>query len=141
MIPNAKDTMRLSNAKDSDDPVSFVPAVGVALHGWMQFMKFKTICKTNNNGYTDEIESTVETHAVRQPLMPQQLLTKPAGQRGWRWEQLHVLPDLDVNLDDKIEYLGVTYRVQAKNSYPEYGYIEYHVVQDYGYLNESPSYE
>ena len=140
MIPNAKDAQTIVNGKDSAYTGS-LPHVGAALHGWMQLMVFGLICKQNIDGYTQEIKSKVTTHALRQPLTPQQLSLKPQGQRDWKWEQLHALPDLQMNPDDQVTYLGQTYRVMEKKEYPEYGYIEYHVGQDFSYLNEVPEYD
>ncbi len=140
MINNAKDSQKISQGKDQDG-ITSLPHVGKALHGWMQLMKFTIICKQSINGYTQEIASTLNTHAVRQPLSPQQLAIKPKGERNWRHEMIHALPDLQLNPDDRVEYLGVRYRVMERNDYPEYGYIQYNVSEDFDFLSEAPSYE
>lgn len=139
MILNAKDANIIVNGKDAKE-INSLPHVGVALHAWMKFMLFGTICKQNIDGRTQEIESKIQTHAVRQPLSAEQLKLKPEGLRSWKWDQLHALPDLVLNTDDRVTYGGITFRVQYKKDWAEYGYIEYHVVQDFGYLNESPEY-
>ena len=104
-------------------------------------MHFITICKQNIDGYTEEIKSEVNTHAVRQPLQPTRLDLREQGERTWQHEMLHALPDLQLNIDDRVQYLGTTYRVVDRNAFPEYGYIQYNVTQDFDYLNEAPEYE
>ncbi len=137
MISNAKDAQIISNGKDSEY-TSSLPKVESALFGWMQIMTFNLICKKNIDGYTQEVKSIIKTRAVRQPMTPQQLSLKPAGQRSWKWETLHALPDLQLQLDDQVTYLDKTFRVMEKSEYPEYGYIEYHLGQDFNYMNEAP---
>lgn len=140
MISNAKDSQIIGNAKDRDN-TSSLPDVSVALHNWMQLMTFNIICKKIIDGYTQEIKSEITTHAVRQPMSPQMIALQPAGSRSWKWETLHALPDLVMNIDDQVTYQGETFRVRGKGNYPEYGYIEYQLVEDYNHMNEAPEYD
>lgn len=140
MINNAKDAQIIVSAKDIDE-VTSLPHVGIALHGMMQLMEFWKICKKNVDGYTQEIESITKTHAVRQPFSDEQIELLPEGERSWKWEMLHALPDLALNTDDRVSYLGRSYTVKSKKNYSEYGYIEYHLIEDYNSLNRAPSYE
>ena len=135
MISSAKDAQQLSSAKDKENVIS-LPHVGIALHGWMQLMTFNLICKQNIEGRTQEIKSVITTHAVRQPFTAEQLAKMNRGQRSWQREMLHALPDLQMNTDDQVTFFGTTYRVEEKISWPEYGYIQYNLVEDYGYMNE-----
>ncbi|MBW1812126.1 MAG: hypothetical protein JRJ39_00260 [Deltaproteobacteria bacterium] len=140
MISNAKDSQSIVSAKDNNN-VSSLPYVAIALHNWMQLMTFNLICKRMIDGYTQEIKSEITTHAVRQPMSPQLVNMQPAGQRSWKWETLHALPDLVMNIDDQVTYQEETFRVKGKKHYPEYGYIEYQLAQDYNYMNEAPEYD
>lgn len=139
MLTNAKDGQIIRNAKDNEN-LSSLPDVSVALHNWMQMMTFNLICKKIIDGYTQEIKSEIITHAVRQPMSAQMISLQPAGQRSWKWETLHALPDLEMNIDDQVTYQGDTFRVTGKTDCSEYGYIEYQMVQDFNYMNEAPEY-
>lgn len=123
-ILNAKDTPLTSN------PGS-LPNVADALLDWFQPMTFKVITKTATDFDIVETATDVDARGVRQPMKPQQLQQKPSGQRKWKWETMHTLPETVLIPDDVIVFAGVRYRVMEKLDWREYGFVEYHLIQDY----------
>ncbi len=120
------------NAKDLPlKKVGFLPDVGDVLMDWFQELTFTKITKTVVNYENVEAETEYTMHGVRQPLNAQQLEMKPEGQRRWRWEMIHALPTVELFNDDVVVFDGVRYRVKDKWNWKEYGFIEYHIVEDY----------
>lgn len=126
MIPikNAKDTPLAANT-------GTVPDVSGAMLNWFQPMTFGLVTKTVEGFQVVEVEDAISFQGVWQALTERQLMLKPEGQRAWSWYWLHAQPTLDLKTDDVIQYLGVQYRVMTKKNYKLYGYIEYHLVQDW----------
>ena len=110
---------------------SNLPDVSDALLDWFQNMTFDLITKAITDYDLTETATTISTKGVRQPFSAQQLSIKPEGQRAWKWETLHCLPNVKLNPDDIVVFNGVRYRVMEKLDYSEYGYLEYHIIQDY----------
>lgn len=124
IIQNAADVLLSQNPGTLPDPSG-------ALLDWFQYMAFTLIRKRVVDYSVVEDKTEISTMGVRQPMKPQQLMMKPEGQRKWRWETIHCLPDLVLNVDDRIRYMDVPYRVMERLDWREYGFIEYHVVEDY----------
>jgi hypothetical protein len=124
MISNAKDILLTANT-------GTLPNMAGTLLEWMQSITVKTIVKTVVDFKLVEAESIINTRGVHQPMNATQLEMKPIGQRQWNWETFHTLADLLVKPDDKIVFNGITYRVMQKWDWREYGFYEYHVVDDY----------
>jgi len=124
MIQNGKD-IKLGIASAS------LPNVSGAMINWFRPMTFGIICKTQIDGFTQEIVTNYCTKGVRQPFTAEQLAIKPEGERSWKWEQLHCLPDLKLKTDSIVLIDCRRYRVMALLDYAEYGYLEYHIIEDY----------
>lgn len=108
-----------------------VPDMGGALLSWFQPMTFGVITKTNVDFQVLETVTNTDFRGVWQQLSPRLLQMKPEGQRSWNWFQVHSTPDLILEPDTIITYLGIQYRVMARIDHRLYNYIEYHVVNDY----------
>ena len=123
----------IKNAKDTPLNVQTgtIPNVGGALLNWLQPMTFGIVTKQTINFEVVETEVDVNFLGVMQPFTERQLFLKPEGQRAWSWFWLHAEPQLDLKVDQIIKYLGIQTRVMAKKNYTIYGYIEYHLVQDW----------
>ena len=119
------------NAKDKPLIYSGLPQVGEVLPSWFQTMTFDVVTKTIVNYEVKETLTTITTQGVRQPMSAQQLSIKPEGQRAWRWETLHCLPDVKLQVDDIVIFDGIKYRVMQRWNWAEYGYLEYHICQAY----------
>lgn len=120
-----------AGAKNLNDQIGTLPQMSEALMDWLQPMTFKQVTKTIVNMQVVETFEDVPMQAVRQPLSAQQVMMKPEGQRSWRWDRLHALPSPELRVDSQVIYNGVEYRVMGKWPWPEYGYVEYHLTQDY----------
>lgn len=123
----------ITNAKDMrlfDNPGT-LPDMSSALLDWFQPMIFTQIVKVVENFVVTETPTDVSFQGVMQPFSDQQVRMKPEGQRTWKWYMLHAEPGLLLNPDDTTKYKGIQYRVLFKRDWKEYGYVEYHLVQDY----------
>lgn len=108
-----------------------VPNVSGALLSWFQPMRFDLIVKTTEAFQVVETTTPINFRGVIQPLTDRQLSLRPEGQRAWSWFQLHSTPNLKLEVDDVVIYLGVQTRVMALKDYSLYGYVEYHLCQDW----------
>lgn len=104
-----------------------LPNLTQAMTSWFQDITVNVITKTVVNFSLQEVRNEVTFEGVMQPLSAQDLKILPEAQRSWVWQQLHCEPSLVLNLDDVIEYGGLSYRVMAKKDYLQYGYVEYHL--------------
>lgn len=114
-----------------DQQSGSLPQVSDALYSWFQNMTFTTIVKTVVNFQVVETPTVLVTMGVKQPFTPEMLLIKPEGQRSWIWSTVHCLPNIELKPDDVITYLNIQYRVMQKLDWHEYGFYEYHLVEDY----------
>ncbi len=124
MIQNASDT-------PLDENPGTLPNMQSALLSYFQPLTFTQIVKTVENFNLVETLTDFSFLGVRQPFTAQQLVQKPEGQRAWKWETVHSLPNLSLLPDDIIIFKSVSYRVMQKFDWTEYGYIEYHIVENY----------
>ena len=127
----------ITNAKDKGLLNSGLPQVGEVLPSWFQTLTFDVISKSLVDYEVQETVLTITTQGVRQPMSAQQLAIKPEGQRGWKWETLHCLPDTILKLDDIVVFEGIKYRVMQKWDWKEYGYVQYEICQAYQQSEES----
>lgn len=111
------------------DSFNTLPDVSDVLPDWFQHLTFQLVTKTQQDYETVEVLTTIHTEGVRQPMSAQQLDLKPEGQRAWKWETIHCLPDVKLKVDDIIIFDGVKYRVMQKWNWAEYGYLEYEICQ------------
>ena len=102
-----------------------------ALANWMVPMVFIKIVKTVVDFQEVETKTNTNFKGVWQPLTGQKLQIKPEGQRAWKWFTCHAEIGLTLIPDEIITYKSTNYRVMEKMDYSEYGYNEYHLVQDY----------
>lgn len=108
-----------------------VPDVSGALRDWFQPMIFTPVSKVVEGFQVVETADPVNFQGVLQPFTERQLLLKPEGQRAWTWLLLHAEPVLTLAVDDVVLYLGVQTRVMSRKNFSLYGYVEYHLVQDW----------
>ena len=101
------------------------------LSNYFQQTTFINIVKSVVNGQVVETQTPYCVLAIVEVMSGQQLMIKPEGQRQWRWISVWAYPDLFLNTDDIVQYLGVNYRVDHKNDWSVYGYLQYDLVEDY----------
>ena len=122
----------IQNAKDKKiDCLPALPDVSGSVELFLQPMKIGIVQKAQVHGLTQETIIYVPTKAVRQAFSAQQLMIRPEAERAWRWYTLHATPDLVLKPDDIAIVQGLRMRVMEKFDYLEYGYVQYHVVEDY----------
>lgn len=123
----------ISNA--SDIPLGSnsgtVPNMSGTIENWFQPMTFTRIVKTVVNFQVKETPTNVDFQGVWQPFSAKQLMMKPEGQRQWSWFTCHAEIGFELIADEVVTYLGVQYRVMQQTNYELYGYLEYHLIQDY----------
>lgn len=108
-----------------------VPDVSGALQDWFQPMVFTQVVKTVVGFEVVETPTTINFQGVVQPFTERQLMLKPEGERAWTWFWLHAEPQLTLQVDDVVNWLGKQTRVASRKDYALYGYVEYHLVQDW----------
>ncbi len=108
-----------------------VPDVSGALKDYFQLMVFKPLVKTVSGFQAVETAMPVSFWGTIQPFSARQLMLKPEGQRAWSWWLVHAEPGVVLEVDDVVSYLSKQYRVMARNDQSLYGYLEFHLVQDY----------
>ena len=108
-----------------------LPNMADALSNWYSQLIFGVVTKTITECNVVETMINYTFHGLWLPLRAQQLMMKPEGQRTWKWFNVFTTPDLVLDIDAIITYLGNQYRVMAKDDYSLEGYLRYELVQDY----------
>lgn len=108
-----------------------VPDVSGALTDWFQPMVFTKVQKNTVAYQSVEAPNAINFQGVVQPFSPRQLMLKPEGQRAWTWLMLHAEPQLTLQVDEVVTWLGKQTRVMSRKDYGLYGYVEYELVQDW----------
>lgn len=123
----------IQNGKDTPLNVrtGTVPDMSGALTDWFQPMVFTTVVKETDAFQVVETPTAINFQGVIQPLSARQLAIKPEGERAWTWLMLHADPQLTLQVDDVVNYLGKQTRVMGRKNYTLYGYVEYELVQDW----------
>jgi hypothetical protein len=123
----------ISNAANRPlfDKSGSVPDVSGAMQDYFQTMIFTPLVKTVSGFQAVETGSPIIFQGVIQPFTERQLLLKPEGQRAWSWLWLHADPVLTLEVDDVVLFKGIQTRVMSRKDYELYGYVEYHLVQDW----------
>lgn len=108
-----------------------VPDVSGALQDYFQPLVFSPVSKVVNGFMVTETKVPINFRGVVQPFSERALLLKPEGQRAWTWFLVHSDPVLTLDVDDVGVLFGKQTRVMSRKDYGLYGYIEYHMVQDW----------
>lgn len=114
-----------------------LPNLSNPVRAYMQNMVLVKVEKAIIDYEEQEVRTEIRTKGVRQPLQPQQLEILSRGERAWKWQCLHVLPNVNLKPDDVVIYKGEKYRIKEKYDCSEYGYIEYIIAQDFEEDEES----
>lgn len=112
-------------------PAGGVPNMGGALRNWFQPITFERVVKTTVGYQAVEAGTPIEFRGVIQPFSSRDLLLKPEGQRAWSWYRVHAEPGLALADDEVVIWQGLQMRVMGQWEYNLYGYIEYHLIEDY----------
>ena len=120
-----------ANTRSVQDVYVPVPNMRTTLNNWFQALALGKVIKQQVDHDIQESVVPIATRGMIQPLSAQQLALKPDGQRTWIWQMLHATIDLVLIPDDVVVIKGLRYRVMSKDDNTQYGYVEYHLVQDY----------
>lgn len=125
--------MRIQNGKDTplNENTGTVPQMADALQSWFQPMVFGIVSKVVINSVVVETKTSVSFQGVWQPFTETQLQLLPRGQRDWTWFMVHSTPELVLQTDMLITYLGTQYRVMKIWPYELYGYRQYDLIEDF----------
>lgn len=127
----------------ADIPISTVsgtvPQVGAAMDDWFQPMIFEPTIKTEVGYQLVEDAQPITFFGVIMPYADRELMIKPEGERSWTWLHLYAQPQLELEVDQVVVYLGVQTRVMKLKNYAVYGYVEYSLVQDWQGSGPNPA--
>lgn len=111
-----------------------MPRIQTRFGGWETLITLMKVTQMVDDitGEIVNIKTPIVFNGVVQPLGNKELMTKPTEQRSWQWLQIHTKSEQALDNNDVISYLGKNYQIRAQNSYNDYGYYEYHLVEQYG---------
>lgn len=114
-----------------------VPDVSEAIRSLFQPVQVGIIKATQIKGYTQTfVESYISTQGVR-VQNPNALVINKTGERIWDSVNIYFLNDILLEADDLFLFNDIQYRVMVLETWPEYGYNKYSVVQDFTKLDKS----
>ena len=108
-----------------------LPNMSDAVSNWFQLLNFQQIVKQVINFVVVESTIPILFQGIVITFTPRQLTMKPEGQRLWKWKQVICWPGVPLKPDDVILYENIQYRVMASIDFKQYGYWEFHIVEDY----------
>lgn len=73
----------------------------------------------------------INTKGVIQPPSSEDLKILPLGTWSWKWQMIHCLPNINLDVNDFIKYDGIDYKVMNKTNYEKYGYIKLIILEAY----------
>ena len=118
------------------DVATPLPSMHDTLLGWFRPLTLVFIQKRAVDFETVETNRReITTSGVLQPYGEQELAMLPEGQRKWIHKKLHAVRDLVLAIDDVVEIAKTSYRVLDKLDFSDYGYVRYHLVEDYEYVS------
>ena len=111
--------------------ISNLPQMDETLTDWFYPIQLIKITTTIVNYEAVQTTQYINTKGDVQPLTEEEISLKPEEQRSWSWLQVHTMAKIQLQVGDKLLFDSVRYRVMARKPYYLYGYMEYHLVQDY----------
>lgn len=108
-----------------------IPDVSGAMQDYFQPMVFQVLTKTVSGFNVVEHSSPLNFRGIIQPYTERRLMLLPEGQRAWTWFELHADPSLTLQVDDVVQWMGKPTRVMSRQDYALYGFVDYHLIQDF----------
>ena len=107
-----------------------LPDLSQGVETFLQNVIIGIVQKSQIGGFTQEVILYNKYMAVKQP-MKEDLAIQMEGERSWKWYEIHAEINLVLATDDVIVFDQLRYRVMGKLNFAEYGYVTYHVIEDY----------
>lgn len=107
------------------------PDVSGAMQDYYQQLTFELLTKTAIGFQAVENTLPIIFRGVIQPFSERQLALLPVGERAWSHFMLHSDPVLTLQVDDIVLWKGKQTRVAGRTDNALYGYVKYHLVQDW----------
>jgi len=120
-----------ANTKNLTQFEGAVPNMSETLDGWQIIQNFSKMIKVLVDGRVQETEEPITFEGVIQNLRSNDLQIKTEGQRDFNWKMIHTKTGEEFDVDDRVRYKNVIYRIMLRKDWLEYGYFEYHLMQDY----------
>lgn len=112
--------------------VSGTPQISSAFGGWGRNITLIKVVQKIVNALVQETKFTYSFQGVVQPFSAKEIMLKPEGERAWNWSMIHWFNSpQNLNVNDKIIYKGLYYKVMRVWSYTEYNYIQYDIIEDF----------
>lgn len=119
-----------------DERTGTIPDVSGALRDWFQPMTFIRVTKSTVGFQLIESESATAFRGLFEPYSGRPLEIRSEGERAWTSTLLHSDPVLPLQVDDRVTIGTIDgpkmYRVMALWDYTNYGFMSYHLLEDYG---------
>ena len=113
-----------------------LPDVSQAIIQYFQPVTVGLIKNTQVNGRTQTVvQKYINTHGTRIAVQNKLVISK-TGERFWNSEEVYFTSEINLSPDDLFLWNNMQFRVLAIESWTEYGYNKYSVVQDYTRLYE-----
>ena len=121
----------MGSKKLLNESTSNLPQMGEVIKSWMLPMFLFVVTKVQKGYETVESFEQFDFKGTWQAMSARQIMMKPEGQRNWPWKTCHSTTSLPSKLDDVIMKNDVKFRILGVYEWPEYGYFEYHLVEDW----------
>ena len=110
-----------------------IPKIQSALNGWESRITLSSVVSQtiDDRGIKQDVLASFKFKGVIQPLSPEQMSHRPAGDRSWQNWQIHTRTKLTFQTGDQVTYLGKSYKIEAKLDYELNNYYEYHLLKKY----------
>ena len=123
--------MNNASSKGLNFAAGTLPDVSGAIQDYFQNMIFEQLTKTVSGFQNVEKAMPINFRGMIQPYTERRLMILPEGQRAWSWFELHSDTTLTLQVDDVVIWMGKQTRVMSRQDYIQYGYIDYHLIQDW----------
>lgn len=110
---------------------SGVPQMNGAFSGWTFPVTFTKLTTTLVDFEAVSTSEAILFNGVIQPLKDTKIAMKPERQRAWNWQEVHAPASIKFAIGDKLLYEDVRYKVMAFKGYFAYGFVIYHLAEDY----------
>lgn len=108
-----------------------IPNMMETIRDWFQIMTFTQIVKTVQGFEVVETPTITTFRGVIMPYSERTLYLMPEGERAWSHFMLFTDPVLKLEVDDIVTLFNKQTRVLGKLDYTLYGYVQFHLVQDW----------